>query len=134
MPTRRLRDGNASWGLPYETDTAITGHLARFLDRHRADVSAAIGRPVPCPDLILFNGGALKSRVIQNRVREAVRRWFSSDSEVTCLDNREMDLAVSLGAAYYGMVKSGIGVRVGSGSPRSFYIGVAAGADQRPPR
>jgi hypothetical protein len=35
-----------------------------------------------------------------------------------------MDLAVSLGAAYYGMVKSGVGVRVGSGSPRSYYVGV----------
>ncbi|BBO66965.1 heat-shock protein [Desulfosarcina alkanivorans] len=123
-------DGNASWGLPYEADTAVTGHLVRFLDRHRADVSAAVGKPVPCPDLILFNGGALKSRVVQNRVREAVGRWFSSDSKATVLHNREMDLAVSLGAAYYGMVKSGIGVRVGSGSPRSFYIGVAAGNDQ----
>lgn len=122
-------EGDASWGLPYESDTAITGHLGRFLDRHQMDVMQAIGAVVPCPDLILFNGGALKSRVVRDRIQDAVRHRFARHSAPTCLDNREMDLAVSLGAAYYGMVKTGIGVRVGSGSPRSFYIGVAAGTE-----
>ena len=121
-------DGNASWGLPYEADTAITGHLGRFLDRHQADVKAAIGADIPCPDLILFNGGSLKAQVLRDRIHEAVRHRFSRDTDPLYLENREMDLAVSLGAAYYGMVKAGIGVRVGSGSPRSFYIGVATGA------
>ena len=120
-------EGNASWGLPYEADTAITGHLNRFIDRHQADVKAAIGTNDPCPDLILFNGGSLKAQVLQDRIQEAVRHRFSRDSGPVCLDNREMDLAVSLGAAYYGMVKAGIGVRVGSGSPRSFYVGVGTG-------
>jgi hypothetical protein len=120
-------EGNASWGLPYEADTAITGHLYRFLDRHQADVKAATGAIDPCPDLILFNGGSLKAQVLQDRIGEALRHRFSRDANPVCLDNREMDLAVSLGAAYYGMVKAGIGVRVGSGSPRSFYIGVATG-------
>jgi len=120
-------EGNASWGLPYEADTAITGHLNRFLDRHQADVKAAIGIVDPCPDLILFNGGSLKAQVLQDRIQEAVRYRFSRESGPVCLDNREMDLAVSLGAAYYGMVKAGIGVRVGSGSPRSFYVGVGTG-------
>ena len=123
-------EGNASWGLPYEADTAITGHLDRFLDRHRADVKTAIGAIDPCPDLILFNGGSLKAQVLQNRIQEAVRLRFSRDTDPVCLENREMDLAVSLGAAYYGMVKAGIGVRVGSGSPRSFYVGVATGDSQ----
>ncbi len=120
-------EGNASWGLPYEADTAITGHLNRFLDRHQADVKAAIGIADPCPDLILFNGGALKAQVLQDRIQVAVRYRYSRDSGPVCLDNREMDLAVSLGAAYYGMVKAGIGVRVGSGSPRSYYVGVGTG-------
>ncbi|MBC2713314.1 MAG: hsp70 family protein [Desulfosarcina sp.] len=125
-------DGNASWGLPYEADTAITGHLGGFLDRHQTDVKAAIGACIPCPDLILFNGGALKSQVVQDRIQKAVRYRFSRDRGTgpICLENREMDLAVSLGASYYGMVKAGIGVRVGSGSPRSFYIGVATIAAQ----
>ncbi len=121
-------DGNASWGLPYEADTAITGHLGRFLDRHQADVMTAIGACVPCPDLILFNGGALKAQVLRDRIQEAIRYRFSNQAGPNSLENLEMDLAVSMGAAYYGMVKTGIGVRVGSGSPRSYYIGVATDA------
>jgi molecular chaperone DnaK (HSP70) len=121
-------DGNDVWGLSYEADTAITGHLGRFLNRHQADVATAIGARVPCPDLILFNGGALKASLLRERIQESVRQLFSHAAAPMCLENREMDLAVSLGAAYYGMVKAGIGVRVGSGSPRSFYIGIAPDA------
>ena len=32
---------------------------------------------------------------------------------------------MALGAAYYGLVKVGEGVRVGSGSPRAYYLGIA---------
>ena len=42
------------------------------------------------------------------------------------LDNSDPDLSVALGASYYGLVKQGVGVRVGSGSPRSYYIGIAS--------
>lgn len=123
-------DDHAAWGLPYETDTAITGHLNRFLDRHQAQVHAAIGAAVPCPDRILFNGGALTAQPLRDRIQAALRRRFDRQTAPICLDNPQMDLAVSLGAVYYGMVKAGMGVRVGSGSPRSFYIGVATPADQ----
>jgi molecular chaperone DnaK (HSP70) len=116
----------APWGLPYETDTAITGHLIRFLERHQKEVRSATGSDTPCPDFILFNGGALKSDLLRRRIQESVQSHFSRDTRVDTLVNAQMDLAVSLGAAYYGMVKSGIGVRVGSGSPRSYYVGVAA--------
>ncbi len=117
----------APWGLPYETDTAITGHLNRFLERHQKEVRSATGAGTPCPDFILFNGGALKSNLLRRRIQESVQSYFSRHTGVHTLVNRKMDLAVSLGAAYYGLVKSGIGVRVGSGSPRSYYVGVAAG-------
>jgi hypothetical protein len=118
--------GIASWGLPYEPDTAITGHLARFIDQHREQIRSITGKKHHWPDLILFNGGALKARLLSDRIRQAIAGRFFLDSPPASLDNREMDLAVSLGAAYYGLVKSGIGVRVGSGSPRSYYVGVAA--------
>jgi len=119
-----LPTGDASWGLPYEADTAITGHLSRFLERHREAVHATTGQNQTAPDLILFNGGALKAQILQGRIQESLTQHFSLDTAPRSLDNREMDLAVSLGAAYYGMVKSGVGVRVGSGSPRSYYVGV----------
>ncbi len=114
-------------GLTYEPNPSVTDHLLQFLDDHAPDVRRAIGRDLPFPDLVLFNGGALKAPLIQDRIRAAIGRRFSRDAGPRRLVNREMDLAVSLGAAYYGMVKTGIGVRVGSGSPRSFYIGLDAG-------
>lgn len=121
-------DGNASWGLPYETDTAITGHLNRFLDRHQVQVKSTTGADLPCPDLILFNGGALKAQTLRRRIQTSIKHHFSLDATPNGLQNQAMDLAVSLGAAYYGMVKTGMGVRVGSGSPRSYYVGVATAA------
>ncbi|MGD9310157.1 MAG: molecular chaperone DnaK, partial [Desulfosarcina sp.] len=124
----------ASWGLPYETNSAITYHLGRFLDRHRTEIKAFTGTDVPCPDWVLFNGGSLKADVLRQRIQDFLRLRFSQDSGAVALPNREMDLAVSLGAAYYGMVKSGVGVRVGSGSPRSYYVGVATETVQQAER
>ena len=90
------------------------------------------GKPFRGPDCILFNGGALKPPVIQERIRQAIRRWFHQDDAALprVLENPDPDLAVALGAAYYGLVKTGRGVRVGSGSARSYYIGVSTGADE----
>jgi len=119
-PTSASRKGITEFGLPYEPEPAITRHLGWFMSRHQAEISRA-------PDCILFNGGALKPVVIQERIRQAIRRWFGQNDPALprVLDNPDPDLAVALGAAYYGLVKTGRGVRVGSGSPRSYYIGVA---------
>ncbi len=124
------RKGITEFGLPYEQEPAITRHLGWFLDRHRADISGFSGKPFRGPDCILFNGGALKPPVIQERIRQAIRRWFHQDDTAMprVLDNPDPDLAVALGAAYYGLVKTGRGVRVGSGSARSYYIGVSTGS------
>ncbi len=123
-----IRKGITEFGLPYEPEPAITRHLGWFLNRHQKDVAALLGRERPEPDLILFNGGSLKSPVIQERIRGAVRHWFGqSDTALPrVLENREPDLSVALGAAYYGLVKMGQGVRVGSGSPRAYYMGAEA--------
>ena len=42
------------------------------------------------------------------------------------LDNDRLDLAVARGAAYYGMVRRGQGVRIAAGLARTYYIGVEA--------
>jgi molecular chaperone DnaK (HSP70) len=120
----------AGFGLPHEKDPAITRHLGRFLDRHKEAVQRALGRSHHHPELILFNGGSLKPGVIQDRFRAAIRQWFATgDPEVPrILENRDPELAVAEGAAYYGLVKLGMGVRVGSGSPRSYYLGIVAGS------
>jgi molecular chaperone DnaK (HSP70) len=121
------RKGITEFGLPYEQEPAITRHLGWFLDRHQTDVAQFPGKAFRAPDCILFNGGALKPPIIQERIRQAIRRWFHQEDTTLprVLDNPDPDLAVALGAAYYGLVKTGRGVRVGSGSARSYYIGVS---------
>ncbi len=123
-----VRKGISEFGLPYETDPAITRHLGRFLSRHEKTVTAFLGKPA-IPDHILFNGGSLKPEIIRKQILSAVCRWCHVDdpSTVRELPNAEPDLSVALGASYYGRVKAGLGVRVGSGSPRSYYIGVDTG-------
>jgi hypothetical protein len=114
------------FGLPYEPEPAVTRHLHRFLERHRQDVADAVGKNDPLPDLVLFNGGSLKPSIIQERIVDNLVRWFGAPDtpRPRILENRNHDTAVAVGAAYYGLVKAGRGVRVGSGSPRSYYLGV----------
>lgn len=112
-------------GLPFAENQAVTGHLVDFLQRHRADAERVLQRPEASPDLVLFNGGSLKSRLVQQRIRQVLAERFGPTEGPRVLENPRPDLAVAVGAAYYGLVKSGRGVRVGSGSPRSYYLGVA---------
>lgn len=120
------RKGITEFGLPYEKEPAITRHMKWFLDRHRNDVSKILQRSSAAPDLVLYNGGSLKPAEIQARFRMALQNWTAiQDSELPkVLENPDLDLAVAFGAAYYGLVKIGAGVRVGSGSPRAYYLGV----------
>lgn len=114
-------------GLPFEKDPGITRHLALFLQRHAEEVKRILGRDDFSPDWILFNGGALKPGIIQDRILQAIQAGFQGQGNkpLKILENPDFDLAVARGSAYYGLVKTGRGVRVGSGSPRSFYIGVS---------
>lgn len=125
------RKGITEFGLPYEQEPAITRHLGWFLERQGQNIAEQLDKDLPCPDLILFNGGSLKPAVIQQQIRRAVGRWFdkSDDDLPRVLDNSDPDLAVSMGAAYYGLVKVGRGVRVGSGSPRSYYLEIEPHSD-----
>jgi molecular chaperone DnaK (HSP70) len=128
IPKKKVeRKGISELGLPYEPEPAITRHLGWFLEQHRSDIAAILNRNDVAPDHILFNGGSLKPLVIQERIRSAIRHWFGkTDARLPrVLDNPSPDLAVALGAAYYGLVKTGIGVRVGSGSARAYFLGVS---------
>ncbi len=129
---RIARKGITEFGLPYEQEPAITRHLGWFLDQHKEDVKKVLNKDHHAPDLILFNGGSLKPAIIQERVRSAIRHWFKEEdtSLPRVLENPDPDLSVALGASYYGLVKIGRGVRVGSGSARAYYLGVAKGKDE----
>ena len=48
------------------------------------------------------------------------------------LTNPSLDLAVARGAAYYGVVRRGGGIRIGGGTARSFYVGFESETADRP--
>jgi molecular chaperone DnaK (HSP70) len=127
MSSAAGRKGITEFGLPYEPEPAITQHMKGFIDKHWDEVGKTLQQRSSTPDLILYNGGSLKPTVIRQRIRAALQQWYHEpDSErPRVLESHDLDLAVAFGAAYYGLVRIGHGVRVGSGSPRSYYLGVA---------
>lgn len=124
------RTGLAELGLPYVQDPAITRHLAAFWRRFEPLLQEESGRQVIYPDFLLFNGGALAPDSVRHRLRSLVQAWFQpaagDEWAPVELPNPRPDLAVAVGAAYYGLVRLGEGVRIGSGSPRAYYVGVEA--------
>jgi len=104
-----------SMGLPYETESSIIKHLAYFLWENKND------HGVIKPDFILFNGGVMKSALFQKSVVDALEEWFP-DHPLQILSSYNLDLAVARGAAYYGKVRRGLGVKIGGGLARGYYI------------
>ncbi|SMC27500.1 Hsp70 protein [Desulfacinum hydrothermale DSM 13146] len=135
-PEGGRRAGITEFGLPYVQDPAVTRHLAAFWRRHEALFGEQTDRARPIPDFVLFNGGALIPDTVRNRILDVVADWFAHEMgshwRPVELDNPHPDLAVALGAAYYGIVRLGAGVRVGAGTPRAYYVEVARGADAGP--
>jgi molecular chaperone DnaK (HSP70) len=121
------RSGIREWGLPYVHDPAVTRHMGQFLRRHAGSGSIP---GVPRPDAVLFNGGAMKPAAFRQRVRKMLWDWFAvpgaqaSADGVAELESPSLDLAVALGAAYYGCARKGSGLRIGGGMGRSYYIGI----------
>ena len=115
------------------------------------------------PDIVLFNGGVFESPQLRSRLLEVLQSWFDGSQESSdnskqnsrgpsargavptepqtawhpiVLDNDRLDLAVARGAAYYGMVRRGCGVRIAAGLARTYYIGVestSSAAEPAPP-
>jgi molecular chaperone DnaK (HSP70) len=116
QPVEEKRSLFRELGLPYVSDPAITRHLAAFLT----------GAPEQAPsgvDAILFNGGFFIPEVCRARVAEVVASWYGRRPVV--FENRDLDLAVAVGAAYYSYTRStGSGVVVRGGLPRAYYIGI----------
>ncbi len=134
-PARR-QSGFQDFGLPYAADPAMTRYLAAFLVAHRFTGHdspnhewQAMQKPNPArPDVVLFNGGFFASPVLRARLLAVLTSWFSTADEPwmpLVLDNPRLDLAVAHGAAYYGMVRRGEGVRIAATLARSYYIAVA---------
>lgn len=122
-PEEKPKIGVREMGLPYESDPAVTRHLAKFLGRQAQGDQAHLGVPVAYPAAILFNGGVMKSDLLRQRVLSVLQRW-RGPREIRELASVDLDLAVARGAAYYGLARHGRGIRIRGGTARSYYIGV----------
>jgi hypothetical protein len=135
LPARARRMGLQELGLPYAADPAVTKHLARFLSRQAgssAGTTLSIRRGptgFACPTHVLFNGGVMKAGALRARVVDVLSSWLRQEGfepldSHHVLDAPDLDHAVARGAAYYGRARQGRGVRIRSGAPRTYYVGI----------
>ncbi|MEI6390867.1 MAG: Hsp70 family protein [Verrucomicrobiota bacterium] len=127
------RTGLAQLGLPYAQDAGVTRHLAAFLTRQARAMATAHDAPVKVegrtfvhPTAVLFNGGVFKATPLKDRVIQVLNDWLAADGGQPAkeLGGAELDLAVARGAAYYGWVRHGHGLRIRGGTARAYYVGV----------
>ena len=137
-PQVRVRAGLAQLGLPYAQDAAVTRHLAAFLGRQLGALAELPGfaRPAESPEAaphgflhptaVLFNGGVFKSPLLADRLLTTLNGWLESDGAAPArlLAGADLDLAVARGAAYYGHVRHGRGVRIRGGTAFAYYVAV----------
>ena len=114
-PQRGARVALQELGLPYAKDPAVTRQLALFLREH-----SEAGEP----DAILLNGGVFNSARIASRLIDVVSRWRKDTTPLRVLNHDSLELAVARGAAYYGLVRKGMGRRIGGGTAHAFYVGL----------
>jgi hypothetical protein len=131
-PISRPRTGLRTAGLPYAQDAAITRHLAAFLSKQQGatdelkDINLPEHASFLHPTAVLFNGGVLKAGTLAERLMEVLNSWLSAEQapEARLLTGVDLDLAVARGAAYYGYVRKGKGVRIKGGTAASYYVGI----------
>jgi hypothetical protein len=132
MPISRPRTGLRTAGLPYAQDAGITRHLAAFLAKQQGatdelkDINLPEHASFLHPTAVLFNGGVLKADTLAERLMEVLNSWLSAEQapEARLLEGADLDLAVARGAAYYGYVRKGKGVRIKGGTAASYYVGI----------
>ncbi|MGR5354046.1 Hsp70 family protein [Vibrio sp. DNB22_19_2] len=152
-PVQRNRGALTQMGLPYAQDAGITRHIAAFLSKQANALSASGNGDAEAaaqdfnpfanmpgmpgadaaqsadfikPTAILFNGGVLKSKLLATRLEDTINEWLiEADAEMAKrLTGVDLDLAVASGAAYYGSVRRGQGVRIRGGIASAYYVGI----------
>ena len=131
-PVNPTRTGLRASGLPYAQDAAISRHLAAFLAKQQnaTDELKDINLPEHAtflhPTAVLLNGGVLKANTLADRLMEVLNSWLVAEQapEARLLADPDLDLAVARGAAYYGFVRKGKGVRIKGGTAAAYYVGI----------
>lgn len=141
LPQRRKAGGLMEVGLPYESDAAITRHLARFL-RQEASRNEPVGEGsgaeggygkvrrgpsgLTCPTHVLLNGGVFQATLLRDRVMQVLNSWLAVEgfAPAQVLPGEDLMHAVARGAAVYGKARAGHGIRIRGGVPRTYYVGI----------
>lgn len=130
-PKRQRAVGLQELGLPYAADPAVSKHLAHFLHRNLELLSQRVPpkkgkKKSSQPTAVLFNGGVFKAATLRDRLTAILNHWAKSvgGQPVKVLQGTDLDLAVARGAAYYGLVRRGKGIRIRGGTARAYYVGV----------
>ncbi len=119
-PVATKKTGIKEIGLSYEADPAITRHLAHFLTRHKGEDAT-----LKIPTAVLFNGGVMKPESVRKQILEVISSWGTDKSSPREIENKDFELSVARGAAYYGLARRGKGIRIRGGLNKAYYIGVA---------
>ncbi len=126
---QRRGAGIVEFGLPYASDPAITRHLAEFLRRHEdtirdalstEDLRGTLDGGTLLPDALLLNGGVFQSEQLSTRVADVLGDWLGRP--VVRLDGDTPSEAVARGAVAYGLGRRGLGLKIGGGSARSYFL------------
>lgn len=128
-PRQAMRTALMQLGLPYASDAGITRHLAAFLCRQADATANEFGHPQASfikPTAVLFNGGVLKAPQLARRLMSVINQWLqqAGAEPARLLEGADLDLAVANGAAYYGFVRQGHGVRIRGGIANAYYVGI----------
>jgi molecular chaperone DnaK (HSP70) len=110
-PQRQRVSGFQQIGLPFETDTAVTRHLAAFLSQQGENGQAVR------PTHLLFNGGVFKAASFRQRLSETIGSWFGGTGPQVLEGNDDLDFAVARGAAYYGFTSTARASASAAGRP-----------------
>jgi len=112
-------------GLPFVKDPRISCQLAKFLSMTGENETNSMSQFI-LPTAVLFNGGTLKSVVLRNQLLKLLNQWAKQlkQPEVKELEGADYDYAVSRGAAYYGLARTGQAVRIRGGVSRSYFVGI----------
>ena len=131
-PVNPTRTGLRASGLPYAQDAAISRHLAAFLAKQQSatdelkDINLPEHATFLHPTAVLLNGGVLKANTLADRLMEVLNSWLVAEQvpKARLLADADLDLAVARGAAYYGFVRQGKGVRIKGGTAAAYYVGI----------
>ncbi|MCC9643485.1 Hsp70 family protein [Rhodopirellula sp. JC740] len=122
-PQANVASGFQDVGLPFESDPAITKHIAAFLTDQSAMSPRQDGDGNGPVTHLLLNGGVFRSPAMQERLQTTLSSW--TDAEIDTLSSeQDLDNAVAIGAAYYGWTKTSGGIRIRGGTAKAFYIGI----------